>query len=430
MKQGMNITAEKRPELAGSAYFLSDLIGTKVFDQGGRKIGKLRDVAIREDERLPVVTHFIVKRPFGEKSLLVPWAKVAEVHPGRVVAALESIAQYEGEPDPSQVLLDDHVLDKKVLDLDDNEIDVVYDIKLVLRNRILYVTDVDFSRYALCKRLHLKTFMKFFFGGTSLMKKETLSWSYVQRLPEDIGRFRGSVKLKVLKEKLPEIHPVDLADILEELPTEQRLAIFNELETEHASDTLEEIEPRVQRELISSIKKERAAELINDMTPAQAADILAILPASEAEELLKLIDSENARKIGFLLEKHEEKIINFSTSHFIKLPPGMKAGHVLAHFSEIAADMDEITYLYIVNERDVLLGVVDLKEVLKANPESGLDEIMTTSVISLEPANTLLEAAEMFSRYSFRAIPITGDNDVILGIIPYRDIMNLKHRFV
>ena len=424
-------TTEKKPEFfAGAAYFLSDMVGLKVFDKGGRKLGRLRDMAIREDERLPVVTHLIVKRPFGANPLLIPWAKVAVLGPGRIVAGLESIERYEGEPDPSQVLLNDHVMDKKVLDLDDNEVDVVYDIKLVLRNRVLYVTDVDFSRYALWKRLHLKNAMKFFFGGTSLMKKETLSWSYVQRLPEDIGRFRGSVKLKVLKEKLPEIHPVDLADILEELTTEQRLAIFNELETEHASDTLEEIEPRVQRELISSIKKERAAELINDMTPAQAADILAILPASDAEELLKLIDSENARKITFLLEKHEEKIINFSTSHFIKLPPGMKAGHVLAHFSEIAADMDEITYLYIVNEKDALLGVVDLKEVLKADRENTLDEIMTTSVISLEPSNTLLEAAEMFSRYSFRAIPITGEGDAILGIIPYRDIMNLKHRFV
>ncbi|MDA8387997.1 MAG: CBS domain-containing protein [Nitrospiraceae bacterium] len=426
----MNTVTEKKPELVEAVYFLSDLIGIKVFNRDGKKIGRLQDMAIREDEKLPVVTYFVVKRPFGEKPLLIPWAKVAEVNPWEVIVGLESIGRYEGEPDPSQVLLNDHVLDKKVLDLDDNEVDIVYDIKLVLRNRILYVTDVDFSRYALFKRLGLKPVMKLLFGSTVLMKKETLSWSYVQPLPEHIGRFRGNVKLKVLKEKLPEIHPVDLADILEELTQEQRLAIFNELDTEHASDTLEEIEPRVQRELISSIKKERAAELLNDMTPAQAADILAILPASEAEELLKLIDSENARKIGFLLEKHEEKIINFSTSHFIKLPPGMKAGHVLLHFREIATDMDEITYLYIVNEGDVLLGVVDLKEVLKADPEERLDEIMTTSVISLEPANTLLEAAEMFSRYSFRAIPITGDNDVILGIIPYRDIMNLKHRFV
>ena len=90
-------------------------------------------------------------------------------------------------------------------------------------------------------------------------------------VPENIGSFKGNVKLNVLKEKLPDIHPVDLADILEELNEEQRTAIFNELDTEQASDTLEEIEPRVQRSLISSMDKERVAELIDEMTPAQAA---------------------------------------------------------------------------------------------------------------------------------------------------------------
>jgi magnesium transporter len=424
----MNTAIDKKQEQIEAVYFLSDIIGRKVFNNDG-KIGKLRDIAIREDEKLPKVTHFIVHRPFGHKPLLIPWERVVGINPRGIVVDIESLEQYEGEPAESQVLLNDHVLDKKVLDMDDNEIDIVYDVKLVLRNKVLYVTDVDFSRYALLKRLGLKPLLKLL-RNSDLVKKETLSWSYVQPLPENIGRFKGNVKLNVLKEKLPEIHPVDLADILEELSEEQRLAIFNELDTEHASDTLEEIEPRVQRELISCIKKERAAELINDMTPAQAADILAILPGSEADDILKLIDKENVQKIQYMLDKQEEKIINFSTSHFIKLPPHMRASQVLLQFREIASDKDEIMYLYVVDEKDALLGLVDLKEVLKAKADEKLEDIMITSVISLNPENTLIEASKMFSRYSFRAIPITDDHDVILGVVPYRDIMNLKHRFV
>ncbi len=425
----MNTTIEKNHELVEAVYFLSDMIGTKVFALD-RKIGKLRDIAIREHEKLPTVTHLIVHRPFGYKPLLIPWERVKGINPREIVIDIESVEQYEGEPSDSQVLLNDHILDKKVIDMDDNEIDVVYDIKLVLRNGVIYVTDVDFSRYALIKRLGLKPLVKLLFGDSGLLKKETLSWSYVQPLPENIGRFKGDVKLKVLKEKLPEIHPVDLADILEELGHEQRLVIFNELDTEHASDTLEEIEPRVQREIISSIKKERAAELINDMTPAQAADILAILPGPEADDILQLIDRENAQKIQQMLDKHDEKIINISTSHFIKLTPHIQVSQVLLQFREIAKDKDEIMYLYIVDDNDRLQGVVDLKEVLQARVDERLGEIMTTGVIHLDPENTILEAAEMFSRYSFRAIPITDSNDTILGVILYRDIMNLKHRFV
>lgn len=172
------------------------------------------------------------------------------------------------------------------------------------------------------------TGLNLLFGGTGLMKKETLSWSYVQPLPQHIGSFKGNVKLNVLKEKLTEIPPVDLADILEELSGEQRLAIFNQLETEHASDTLEEMEPRVQRQLISSIKNERAAELINAMTPAQAADILAILPATDADDILKLINKEDAGKIQHMLDKQDDKIVNFATSDFIKLPPHTTVGYV------------------------------------------------------------------------------------------------------
>ncbi len=425
----MNNVMGKNQETLEATYFLSDLIGRKVFN-GYEKIGKLQDMAIVEQGKLPIVTHLIVHRPFGRKPLLIPWERVVAVNVRRIVVDLEVMEQFEGEPAENQVLLNDHVLDKKVLDMDDNEIDVVYDIKLVLRNRVLFVTDVDFSRYALFKRLGLERPMKLLFGGTSLMKKETLSWSYVQPLPQQIGSFRGNVKLNVLKEKLTEIPPVDLADILEELSGEQRLAIFNQLETEHASDTLEEIEPRVQRQLISSIKKERAAELINAMTPAQAADILAILPASDANDILKLMNKEDAGKIQYLLDKQDEKIVNFATSDFIKLPPHTTAGYVEDHFPEIAREKDEIMYIYVVDEKNVLLGVVDVKEVLKANNDNKLGDIMTTNVIDLSPESTLVEAAELFSRYSFRAIPVTNGNHVILGVIPYRDVMNLKHRFV
>ena len=87
---------------------------------------------------------------------------------------------FEREPEETQILLKDHILDKKVIDMDDNEIDVVYDVKLVLRNGKLYVTDVDFSKYGLLKRLGLRYLPKRIYGLADFFKKETLSWSYVQ----------------------------------------------------------------------------------------------------------------------------------------------------------------------------------------------------------------------------------------------------------
>lgn len=411
-----------------SVYFLSDVIGVKVL-VGGRKIGKLNDLAIREHEKLPEVTHLVVGRPFGRKPLLIPWERVVEMSLQQLVIDIDDEEKYEGEPEESQILLRDHVLDKKVIDLEDNEIDVVYDIKLVARGGKLYVTDVDFSNYAKLKRLGLKPVVKRLFAGSELLKKETLSWAYVQPLPEDIGRFRGAVKLKVLKDKLSEIHPVDLADILEELEHEQSLAIFQELETEHASDTLEEIEPRVQRALISSMDKERVADLIDEMTPAQAADVLSVLPAQEADEIIRLMEHKEAEKIESLLENQQDTIANLTTANFIRFLPDMPADLVIAAYRKVAQDADVLDYLYVVDHDGRLQGVVSLPELLTAKPELHLKEIMTTDIVSLRPDDAIAEASMQFLRYGFRALPVTDEDEMILGVIPWRDVMQLKHDF-
>ena len=419
----------QKENMGENTFFLSNIIGRKITLRG-KKIGSLKDIIIFETESIPEVTHFIVGRSFGYHSLLIPWKNVLDINNKEIVIDIDSIEKYENDPKDSQVLLKDHILDKKILDMDDNEVEVVYDVKLALKNNKLYVTDVDSSKYGLLRRIGLKGIANFIYNLADRIKTDTISWTYVQPLPEHISSFKGNVKLKVLKDKLTDIHPVDLADILEELDHNQRLAIFNELDTEQASDTLEEIEPRVQRDLISSIKKERTAELINDMTPAQAADILDILPASEADDILALLDKESAQKIQFLLEKHDEKILNLATSHFLKFTPDVNVGQALEEFHNVAKDKDVIMYLYIVDEQDKLHGVIDIRELLQAELGQLLKDIMITHVITLNTESTLVEASEMFSRYSFRAIPITDDNDIIYGVIPYRDVMNLKHRFI
>nr|WP_281167663.1 CBS domain-containing protein [Uliginosibacterium gangwonense] len=257
-----------------------------------------------------------------------------------------------------------------------------------------------------------------------------LSWTYIQPLPESIGSFKGNVKLKVLKENLADIHPVDLADILEELDQPQRVAVFEQLDNEHASDTLEEVEPRVQRELISSIKIEKAVELIKQMTAAQAADIINILPTDEAQEIVGRLDPEFAAKVGVLIKQHEETASLFMLPGFISFAPTTLAREVLESYRYVVRDKDVIMYIYVVEAEQKLVGVMDIREVLQAEPEARLGDIMNTNVISFNPADSLRQVAEAFERYSFRAIPVTDEQERIQGVIPYRDVMNLKHSYV
>jgi magnesium transporter len=407
-------------------FFLSEILGRRVFVKR-KPIGRLSDLAIVETGKLPEVTQVIVSRSFGYPPLTVPWDRVVLISNQEIVLDIDvgAIAQFERAPHENLILLHDHILDKKILDLDDHEVEIVYDVKLAFQNDKLYAAEVDFSHYRALRRLGLRKLAKLL---TNRRQGDRVSWLYVQPLPEQLGSFAGNIKLKVPKAGLSEIHPVDLADILEELEGGQRVALFNALDAEQASDTLEEVEPRVQRELIRAIEKERAALLINDMTPAQAADILAILPRDQAGAILKLLDRDKSSKVEHIIDKHDEQILLYGSPEIIKLPPTVPAEEVLDRYRELARGKDVVMYVYVTDEAGTLKGVVDIREMVAAEPGQTLGDIMTEHVISLPKDATLREAAMLFERYNFRALPITDDNDQLLGAVSSRDVRSLKPR--
>ena len=406
-------------------FFLSEILGRRVFVKK-KAIGRLSDLAIVETGKLPEVTQVVVSRPFGYASLTVPWDRVRLISNQEIVLDIGGdFAQYERAPQAHLILLQDHILDKKILDLDGHEVEIVYDVKLAFQNDKLYAAEVDYSHYRALRRLGLRKLAKLL---TNRNKQDRVSWLYVQPLPEHLGSFAGNIKLKVPKAGLGEIHPVDLADMLEELEGGQRVALFNALDAEQASDTLEEVEPRVQRELIRAIEKERAAALINDMTPAQAADILAILPRDQAGAILKLLDGDKSSKVEHIIDEHDEQILFYGSPEIIKLPPTTLAADVLDRYRELAKDKEVVMYVYITDATGTLKGVVDIREMVAAEPGQTLGDIMTEHVISLPKDATLRDAALIFERYNFRALPITDDNDQLLGAISSRDVRSIRPR--
>lgn len=407
-------------------FFLSEILGRRVFVKK-RRIGRLSDLAIVETGRLPEVTHVVIDRPYGYPTLTIPWEKVLIISNHEVVLDLadEALTQYERTPLQNLILLQDHILDKKILDLDDHEVEVVYDVKLALQNGKLYAAEVDFSRYRALRRLGFNRLAKLLADRN---QENRVSWLYVQPLPEQLGSFTGNIKLKIPKAKLEEIHPADLADMLEELEGGQRVALFNALDSEQASDTLEEVEPRVQRELIHAIAKERAAQLINEMSPVQAADILAILPRDEAGAILRLIDKEKSSQVEHIIGEHNEEILLYASPELIQLPPTTSAAEVLARYRELAQGKNVVMYVYVTDAEGTLKGVVDIKEIVAANAEQTLGDIMTEHVIALPKDATLREAAMLFDRYDFRALPITDEADHLLGAVSSRDVRALRPR--
>jgi magnesium transporter len=409
--------------------FLTEMLGAHAY-LNGKRTGKLEDLVAVDHGTLAEITHFQVSRPFGEAPLLIPLQKVLSFGPHGFILDIDDAKSYIRALAPTEVLLRDYLLDKKVLDTEDREVEVVYDIRLVRTNGSIYVSDVDISRYGLLRRLGFRALANHFYRKADDTTKKLIPWSYIQPLPAQLGSLEGNVKLNVLKEQLTEIHPADLADIVEELDSSQRVVLLEGLDTEHASDTLEEVDPAVQRDIVFSLRKDRVAQLIGEMTSGQGADIISVLPAEEKKAILELLEPAKVEKIEEILAKHEINILNFTTNKFFKVAPETNVKQARRKFREAAKSMDVVMYFYVVDSGEKLSGVIDIKQLFMAEDEDLLKNLMVEHVIALNPFSTMREAADSFIRYGFRALPVTDTNDVILGVVPYRDVMNLKHRIL
>jgi len=413
---------------AEKTFYLSEILGARAIVQG-RKIGKLTDMIINKAMTFPAVTDLLISLPFGEAAV-IPWEKVQDMERESITLNVPDLSPYRTEPPEGAVLLKDYILDKKAIDMEGHDLDVVYDIKLTLRNGKLFVTDVDLSRYGLLRRMGLAGLAKFIYSLAERIREQTIPWTLIQPLPEDLDRFRGDLQLKVLKERLADMHPVDLADILEEMDPDQRADFFDNLDPDIASDTLEEIEPAVQRDLVEELDIAKVAALIDKMTTGQAADVLSILSTQEADEILKRLDPKHARRIQAILDRQEENILDLATQEYMAFPPDLTAEQAQDQYRYAAKGKDAVMYIHIVDGAGRLLGMLDIKELLRAEPSALLKDVMVENPITLNPGDTLKEAAEMFTRYDFRALPITDDQEKLLGVVSYRDVIQLKHRFI
>ncbi|HTY46994.1 MAG TPA: CBS domain-containing protein [Methanomassiliicoccales archaeon] len=414
---------------AEEKLYLSELLGIRA-TVVGKKIGKLEDMIAVDHDKFAEITHLVLSRPFGEKMLIVPWEKVRSMNKEEVTLDVTDLGPYVGEPNEQSLLLRDHVLDKKVLDINDTEVEIVYDLILVKTRGKLLVTSVDSSRYGRMRRFGFRRSADARAPQVEQETTQVIPWLYVAPLSPSLSTFKGNIKLKVLREKLSEVKPVDLADMIEELDREQRMVVFNQLEPVHASDTLEEIDPNVQRELVPFISREQMSLLIKQMSPGQAADFLSALPASDASELLELLDPDTAYKVRAIMERQEERVANYSTMHFVRVQPGMTVEQAQLQYHHMAKNQDIVMYLYVVDDEGRLLGVIDVKELLAAADTALMQDIMTTNVISLRPGSTLKEAQALFERYDFRAIPVVDEQERIIGVVPFRDVTKLRHHFI
>jgi Mg/Co/Ni transporter MgtE len=222
---------------------------------------------------------------------------------------------------------------------------------------------------------------------------------------------------------LKEMHPADIADIVEDIPEDQRVWFIEHLPSEVIADVLEEIEPIYQAGIIEGLNSEKARDVIANLEPDKAADIISNLSDSSARKVFSYMDREEAKEVEELLQHPKRRAGGLMTTEYISFPPDMSVGEAIEKFKEQAEEIETVYYIYI-TEGDILKGVLSLRELLLADRNKKLSEIMTTNIKFCTPDMHYKEIAEIMATYNLIALPVIEDGK-LKGIVTVDDILEI-----
>jgi CBS domain-containing protein len=382
------------------------------------RIGKLTDLVFSLTEPYPEVVGIYVEHGWGKPTEFIPWTKVIRIEDDAVfVQPPGNGGTYPPFVDqPGWILLDKHLMRRTILDMDGRRIEVVNDVRLLESKDRMLITHVDISFNGFLRRWGL--------GKIRWIKDQLISWKYVQPLSVEDAVSTDKVALSVTRKQVLQMPGEDLADALEELSEKEQHALFSALDSEKAAEALVEAEPRAQRQIIANLRKGKAHTILSEMTIPQLADLFSVLPHQHMTNLMELLTPGQAERVRTILSDREAKARDIMSSNFMTAYKNDKVGEVIEKIRLSRVESDAISYIYVVNAEDqTLVGVVDLRELLLSADQITLQEIMVPPAVVAEENDMREDLAEIFAKYHYRMIPVVDEQDHILGVIHYNDIM-------
>ena len=418
-------------------YFFSDFLNRRVYTPSGQRMGNISDLIAERAEPYPMIIGLVVRTRGREKSRRVgttvvptpdhgkfylPWEKIIQIEPLITFPEKELCSLATSLSGKDIVLLREEVMDKQIVDTFGAKVVRVNDLHFLRINSHLRLVHVDVGFRGLMRRVGWEKLMdqvlRWLFSYD--LPNQFISWKYVQLLS-------GSdlLHLSVPQKKLSHLHPADLADIIEDLSGRERSAVFHALDTETAAEALEEIDPKIQKALIETISVEKASDIVEEMSPSDAADLLADLPEERAEEILEGMEQEKAEDLRELLVHPDETAGGLMTTAYLSLTPGVTIETAMARLKAEAPNLDIVDYIYVVDEEEVLQGVVSIRDLLTAQSHQPLSQIQTSRVVSVKFDEHQNEVVEAFAKYGFRAIPVVDEGIHLKGVIGFRSVLEV-----
>jgi CBS domain-containing protein len=413
-----------RPAAPGAAFedykllCFSKLLNRRVrIDQTNKKNGRLTDLVFRLSEPYPEAVGIYIEHGKGYPSELIPWEKVARIEDEAIFVALnEGGAPYPPFVDQQGwILLNEHLMGQTILDIDGRRTEVVNDVHVLYSKGRMILVHVDISFNGFLRKWGLDRFI----SG----KDQWISWRYVQPLSVE-DHSKDIVTLSVTREQAMELPGEDLADALEVLSGDEQQAMFSALDPDKAAEVLVEAEPRAKRQLIAFLREEKARVVLARMSVPQVADLFSDLPHQKVTEMMKCLTPPRAARVQAVLSNADVLASTLMSDRFLAFPKEAKVGEVLGTLRTSPRERRSLSYLYIVAGREkMLLGVVDLRDLVIAPEEASLGELMTSPVVTAEQDSLRGDLVALLAKYQFRMLPVVDAHDHLLGVVRYKDMM-------
>ncbi|MEK6626497.1 MAG: CBS domain-containing protein [Bdellovibrionota bacterium] len=320
------------------------------------------------------------------------------------------------------------ILDRQIVDTYGKKVVRVNDIEFVKAGNQLRITHAAIGLRSMIRRLgHEKWIdraIRICYPNSQYLKKEALiNWKFVHAIPSK--SIYGHVRLGLKNEEIQNLHPADLADILEDLDNYSRETLFNNLSPELAAATLSEVESDVQIELLRNEGPEEVAKIIENMGVDEAVDVLSEMEHEQASEIIANIENNQTQEeIQELLEYDEDVAGGLMSTEIFQFGPQHKKSHILKTIQEQHQDLETIYDIFVIDSQGHLIGSTSLSKLLIQTEDIEIGEVMNKNDIKfLHPATPWREVAKHMSKYNLITVPIVDQKQILMGIISVDDIL-------
>jgi len=403
--------------------YFSQLKGRPVYDSTGKIIGSLVDLAFIDGEKYAEICHLIYssRNKYRKK---IPWRFVKELKDNTKNNTIDAdvyLNAPESELNPTfeqeKELIVSRLVDKQIIDVDGLKVVRVNDV-------LLGKIEESFCIVAVC--VGAKSFIRSLAGerlgelvGSKIME-HIIPWEFVEPLDPDIQKLH--VKLK--RSKIADLHPADIADLMEDLTYKERELIFNALDKDKAAQTIIESEPEVQKSFLRTMKLNNILEILENIPPNHAADIISVMPEHMRSDIFRVMNRDVARKIREILGYPDMSVGSIMHTEFVAVPGDYTAQKAIDFLRKTKPASDKMYRIYVVDSEHKLMGFLPLGILVTAPAKEKIQELMKTKIIKLNITTSKQDAANALSKYNLFVLPVVDQNNVLKGVVKANDVIS------